>query len=95
MTKIMKGLDSRNTKLAAQDKDLLVLRHEMEKLRPKKKKKIAFDANERFAKVPDVWKAREAMLKMLDPKGTSNKCQKVGFEDMCFEWQIDLPTGEK
>lgn len=66
LTKVGKGLDRQNTTLAAQDRELILVRHEMEEVGPK----------ERFAKVPDVARAGEEMYKLLDLHKASEKAKK-------------------
>lgn len=59
-------------------------------MKPKKRKKLAFDPNKRFAKVPDIDKARMEMYRLLEPKKTSKTVKKLKLEDLCHEWQLQI-----
>ena len=51
---------------------------------------MAFDPNKRFAKVPDIDKARKEMFKLLKPKKTSERVKKLKLEDLSNEWQLQI-----
>ncbi|KAM5342380.1 hypothetical protein ACJ41O_013346 [Fusarium nematophilum] len=91
LVKIGKGLDSQNAILASQDRELMLLRHENEELRPKKRKKVPVDQNERFAKVPDVLRARESMYRLLNPQGTSKRVKTRNDVPREVVWQLEIP----
>ncbi|KAJ3459735.1 hypothetical protein MRS44_015808 [Fusarium solani] len=88
--KIGKDMDRKNVTLASQEKELLLFRHEREEMKPKRRKKIPFDPNVRFAKVPDIDKARQEMLKLLKPRETSEKVRKWKKADLFHEWQLEI-----
>ena len=59
-------------------------------MKPKKRKKIPFDPNVCFAKVPDIDKARQEMLKLLKPRETSEKVRKWKKADLFHKWQLEI-----
>lgn len=95
IAKVGKGLDTQNTIIVGQDRDLSLLKHQIEELRPKKRKKVLYDANTKFAKVPDIWRARGIMYGHLDPPATSELVRKTKFESLCHSWSLTLPNGEE
>jgi hypothetical protein len=95
LAKVGRGLDNQNTKIISLDRDIYLLNHQIEEMKPKKRKKITPNPNAKFVKVEDVYKARQKMYAHLDPPGTSNRVSKLKFCDMCFEWQLMLPNGEE
>jgi hypothetical protein len=90
LAKVGKGLDKQNAILASQERELMLFEHEREEMKPKKRKKLAFNPNDHFAKVPDIDKARKEMLKVLEPKKTSERVKKLKMEDLCNEWQLEI-----
>jgi hypothetical protein len=63
----------------------MLFRYEREKIKPKKRKKLTFNANKRFIKVPDINKARKEILKVLELKKISKRVKKLKMEDLCNE----------
>jgi 4-hydroxybenzoate polyprenyltransferase len=90
MGKIAKDMDRKNLTLASQERELILFRQEREEMRPKRRKKVPFDPNQRFAKVPDIDKARQEMLKLLKPRETSEKVRKWKKADLFHEWQLEI-----
>ncbi len=88
-SKIAKSLDDKVIKLAEYQQQIQVLEAEVERLRPKKRKRVQVDLNERFASIADVIKAKKAAGKVQMPEEVANA---LVFEEMCFEWAISDPV---
>lgn len=75
--------------MASQEERILALEAEHDRLRPRKKKKVRLDPNERFAGTEEVMKAKRELAKQLNAMDDGNS---YVFEDMCFEWSIFDPV---
>ena len=58
-------------------KEISILKHQLEESRRKKREKDLFDDNAEFAKVPAIQEAREAALKIVQPRRTSMRVSKT------------------
>ena len=86
--KIGKGLDGKNLLIAKYEARIKALEEQVEELRPKKRRKVREDPNERFVTIEQVMKTKEAIAKEVPVvTGTADYV----FEDMCFEWQLVVP----
>lgn len=68
---------------------MTLLRHDLEVAKPNKRKKVAFDTNVRFAKVPHIVKAREDLYRLLDPPATLKKVKTKNDEPMEYVWHLE------
>jgi len=75
-------MDRVNTQTACNERQLTLLQYDIKEAKPKKRKKITFDPNRRFAKVSDVVKAQKDLWKILDPPATSKKVKTKNDEPM-------------
>lgn len=83
-------LDRQGMELEAQNREISLLKHQNEKLLPKRKRKVTFNGNTEFAKVPAVKKARKEMLKITQPVRTSNRVRKLKLEDLCHQFHLNI-----
>lgn len=84
-SKIGKSLDDKTLKIAEYEQKIQALEAEVERLRPRKRKRVQMDLNERFAGIADIIRAKEAAGRALMPDVVASS---LVFEDMCFEWAI-------
>jgi hypothetical protein len=56
----------------------------------KRGKKVTYNGNAEFAKVPAIKKAREQMWKITQPKRASNKVGKLKLEDLCNRLYLNI-----
>ncbi|KAI8397233.1 hypothetical protein FOFC_20505 [Fusarium oxysporum] len=63
--KIGSQLDRHNFDIEQQNREISILRQENEENRPKRRKKVIYNPNAEFAKIPAIKKAREQMWKTL------------------------------
>ncbi|KAF4414567.1 Pogo transposable element with KRAB domain [Fusarium acutatum] len=68
--KIGSQLDSHNFEIERQRREITIMQLEKEEYLPKKRKKVIYNGNAEFAKVPAILKAREQMRKVLQPERT-------------------------
>ena len=61
----------------------------MDRLRPRKKKKVRLDPNERFAGIEYIMQAKKELGKQLKSSDVVNS---YVFEEMCLEWSIFDPV---
>ncbi|VZI12504.1 unnamed protein product, partial [Fusarium fujikuroi] len=80
--KIGSQLDRHNFDIERQNREISVLQRENEENRPKRRKKVVYNPNAEFAKIPAIKKAREQMWKTLQPERTANKVKKLKLEDL-------------
>lgn len=76
--------------LEQQAKEISILKHQNEELRPKKRKKVVFNGNAEFAKVPAIKKAREAMLKITQPRRTAMRVSRIKQSDLEHTFHLNL-----
>lgn len=88
-SKIAKSLDDKAIRIAEFQQKIQALEAEVEKLRPKKRKRVKVDLNERFAGIAGIIKAKKAAGKVQMPEEVANG---LVFEDMCFEWALSDPV---
>jgi hypothetical protein len=86
--KVGKSLDNTAIKVASQEQKIRALEAEVDRLRPKKRKKVRIDPNTRFAQIEQIMQAKKELAKQLEP---SEKVDGYVFEDMCLEWSIFDP----
>ncbi|CCT63413.1 related to transposase [Fusarium fujikuroi IMI 58289] len=88
--KIGSQLDRHNFDIERQNREISVLQRENEENRPKRRKKVVYNPNAEFAKIPAIKKAREQMWKTLQPERTANKVKKLKLEDLCTNFHINI-----
>jgi hypothetical protein len=88
--KIGSQLDSHNFEIERQRRDIIMLGKEKEEYMPKKRKKVIYNGNVEFAKVPAILKAREQMRKVLQPERTSNRVKKLKLEDLYTQFHLNI-----
>lgn len=88
-SKIAKSLDDKAVKIAEYEQKIQALEAEVERLRPKKRRRVQMDLNERFARIEEIIKAKKAAGKVAMPDAVANS---LIFEDMCFEWAVSDPV---
>jgi 4-hydroxybenzoate polyprenyltransferase len=88
-SKIARSLDNKAVQVAEYQQKIQALEAEVERLRPKKRKRVQTDLNERFATIADIIKAKKAAGKATMSEVVANS---LVFEDMCFEWAISDPV---
>lgn len=87
--KIGSQLDHQNTKLAAAEAKIRNLQHQLDSLRPKKKKKVEENPNKRFIRIEEIINTRNKLEKQLQPQTASATVTAIEFEDLCHSWQLD------
>ncbi|EGU74273.1 hypothetical protein FOXB_15216 [Fusarium oxysporum f. sp. conglutinans Fo5176] len=80
--KIGSQLDRYNFEIEKQNREITILQRENEEHRPKRRKKVIYNPNAEFAKIPAIKKAREQMRRTLQPEITANRVQKLKLEDL-------------
>jgi hypothetical protein len=86
--KVGKSLDRSTVDQAVSRYKIRALEAEVERLRPRKKKKVANgDPNDRFINIEAIMQVKEKMASQLKATGTVE----YDFEDMCQEWSIFDP----
>ncbi|VTT65788.1 unnamed protein product, partial [Fusarium fujikuroi] len=88
--KIGSQLDRYNFDIERQNREISVLQRENEENRPKRRKKVVYNPNAEFVKIPAIKKAREQMWKTLQPERTANKVKKLKLEDLCTNFHINI-----
>ena len=88
--KINKGLNNKNTELAAAQVKIQELEHVICRLKPRKRQKVAKDPNDRFVNIEGLMKSRARLQEALDPVRMSEMIAEHEFEHLCFEWQLEL-----
>jgi hypothetical protein len=83
-------LDSDNFEIERQRRTINILELEKEEFLPKKRKKVIYNGNAEFAKVPAILKAREQMRKVLQPERTSNRVRKLKLDDLCTQFHLNI-----
>lgn len=89
MKKIGHRCEDDSVTLEQQTKEISILKHQNEELRPKRKK-VVFDGNAKFAKVPAIKKAREAMLKIIQPRRTAIRVSRIKQSDLEHIFHLNL-----
>lgn len=87
--KVGKSLDNKVVKLAGQEQKIRALEAEVDRLRPRKKKKVRLDPNERFAGIEQIMEAKRELGRQLEASDMANN---YVFEEMCLEWSIFDPA---
>ena len=82
-------MDQSAVQVASCDQKTRSLEAEVERLRPRKKRKVRLDPNTRFARIGDIIRAKKELGKQLEPTDSGNS---FIFEDMCIEWSIFDPS---
>lgn len=88
--KIGGQLDSHNFEIERQRRDITILQKEKEEFLPKKRRKVIYNGNAEFAKVPAILKAREQMRKVLQPERTSIRVKKLKLDDLCTQFHLNI-----
>ncbi|TXB97478.1 hypothetical protein FocTR4_00012009 [Fusarium oxysporum f. sp. cubense] len=88
--KIGSQLDSHNFEIERQRREITIMQLEKEEYLPKKRKKVIYNGNAEFAKVPAILKAREQMRKVLQPQRTSYRIKKLKLEDLCTQFHLNI-----
>ncbi|KAK2670424.1 hypothetical protein RAB80_012846 [Fusarium oxysporum f. sp. vasinfectum] len=88
--KIGSQLDSQNFEMEKQNREICVLQREREEYFPKRRKKVIYNPNAEFAKIPVIKKAREQMWRTLQPERTANRVQKLKLEDLCTQFHLNI-----
>ncbi|KAI8411037.1 hypothetical protein FOFC_07631 [Fusarium oxysporum] len=88
--KIGSQLDSHNFDIERQRREITIMQLEKEEYLPKKRKKVIYNGNAEFAKVPAILKAREEMRKVLQPQRTSHRVKKLKLEDLCTQLHLNI-----
>ena len=86
--KVGKSLDYTAIQLASQQQRIRALEAEVDRLKPRKKKKVRLDPNTRFAQIEQIMQAKKALAEELKPSEVVNS---YVLEDMCLEWSIFDP----
>ena len=81
-SKITRSLDNKAIKIIQYKQKIQALEAELERLRPKKKRKVQIDLNDRFASIKQIIKAKEAATQTTMPLEVANA---LIFKDICFE----------
>ncbi|TXB97432.1 hypothetical protein FocTR4_00011486, partial [Fusarium oxysporum f. sp. cubense] len=88
--KIGSQLDRHNFNIEQQNRQISVLQRENEENRPKRRKKVIYNPNAEFAKIPAIKKAREQMWRTLQPERTANRVKKLKLEDLCTQFHLNI-----
>jgi hypothetical protein len=88
--KIGSRLDSQNFEMEKQNREICVLQREREEYLPKRRKKVVYNPNAEFAKIPAIKKAREQMWRTLQPERTANRVKKLKLEDLCTQFHLNI-----
>ncbi|KAH7459443.1 hypothetical protein FOMA001_g19978 [Fusarium oxysporum f. sp. matthiolae] len=88
--KIGSQLDRHNFEIEKQNREITILQRENEENRPKRRKKVIYNPNTEFAKIPAIKKAREQMWRTLQPERTANRVQKLKLEDLCTQFHLNI-----
>ncbi|KAH7191135.1 hypothetical protein DER44DRAFT_678003 [Fusarium oxysporum] len=88
--KIGSQLDSHNFMIERQRRKITIMQLEREEYLPKKRKKVIYNGNAEFAKVPMILKARKQMRKVLQPERTSYRVKKLKLEDLCTQFHLNI-----
>ncbi|EAQ92251.1 hypothetical protein CHGG_00486 [Chaetomium globosum CBS 148.51] len=64
--KVGKSLDNTAIKVASQEQKIRALEAEVDRLRPRKRKKVRMDPNTRFAQIEQIMQAKKALAKQLE-----------------------------
>ncbi|KAF6525908.1 hypothetical protein HZS61_011703 [Fusarium oxysporum f. sp. conglutinans] len=88
--KIGSQLDRHNFEIEKQNREITILQRENEENRPKRRKKVIYNPNAEFAKIPAIKKAREQMWRTLQPERTANRVQKLKLEDLCTQFHLNI-----
>ncbi|KAI8406426.1 hypothetical protein FOFC_13896 [Fusarium oxysporum] len=83
-------LDRHNFEIEKQNREITILQRENEENRPKRRKKVIYNPNTEFAKIPAIKKAREQMWRTLQPERTANRVQKLKLEDLCTQFHLNI-----
>jgi hypothetical protein len=83
-------LDSDNFEIERQRRTINILELEKEEFLPKKRKKVIYNGNAEFAKVPAILKAHKQMRKVLQPERTSNRVRKLKLDDLCTQFYLNI-----
>ncbi|KAI8401625.1 hypothetical protein FOFC_18494 [Fusarium oxysporum] len=89
--KIGSQLDCHNLEIEKQNREITILQRENEENRPKRRKKVVYNGNAEFAKIPAIKKAREHMWRTLQPERTANRVKKLKLDDLCCPPELSLP----
>jgi hypothetical protein len=87
--KIGSHLDHQNTKLAAAEAKIRNLQHQLDGLRPKKKKKVEENPNKRFIRIEEIVNTRKRLKQQLQLQTASKTAAAMEFEDLCHSWQLE------
>ncbi|UPK94409.1 hypothetical protein LCI18_005344 [Fusarium solani-melongenae] len=90
MKKMGHRFEDHSVTLEQQAKEISILKHQNEELRPKKRRKVVFDGNAEFTKVPAIKKAREAMLKITQPRRTAMRVSRIKQSDLEHTFHLNL-----
>ncbi|KAG6990454.1 hypothetical protein FocnCong_v013793 [Fusarium oxysporum f. sp. conglutinans] len=88
--KIGSQLDCHNLEIEKQNREITILQRENEENRPKRRKKVVYNGNAEFAKIPAIKKAREHMWRTLQPERTANRVKKLKLDDLCTQFHLNI-----
>ena len=88
--KIGSQLDTNTFEIERQKRDIMIMQLEKEEYMPKKRRKVMYNPNAEFAKVPAILKAREQMRKVLQPEKTATRVKKLKLADLCAQFHLNI-----
>jgi hypothetical protein len=87
--KIGDQLDRQGFVIEEGNQEITLLKHQNEELQPKRKRKVTYNGNAKFAKVPAIKKVRKRMWVILQPTRTSIRVRKLKLENCCNQFQLN------
>jgi hypothetical protein len=88
--KIRHHYEDNSITLEIQAKEISILKHQNKELRPRKRKKVIFNNNAKFTKVPAIKKAHKAMLKIIQPRRTAIRVSKIKQANLEHTFHLNL-----
>jgi hypothetical protein len=82
LRKVSKALDTKNAKLADQERKIASLQQLVKRLQPKRRTKVVPSAGERFVMLPDIIKAQEKADRLLRLQNTNDSIDIAGFDEI-------------
>jgi hypothetical protein len=87
--KICKGLDEQQVKISLNTKRIRHLEVQNERLRPRKRTRLAPDPNTKFANVVQLAEQADRFAAIPDHIDEPEQIENYIFEELCFQWQLD------
>ncbi|KAJ0126875.1 Uncharacterized protein HZ326_30020 [Fusarium oxysporum f. sp. albedinis] len=73
-----------------QNRKITILQRENKENRPKRRKKVIYNGNAKFSKIPAIKKAREHMWRTLQPERTANRVKKLKLDNLYTQFHLNI-----